>query len=372
VIQLTPAGFGLRAVVDVDEDSGVAYVSASADPTQAHLWRVPLDGGTPTQVTSGVGMFGATFSDDHKTYVESAATADGHATWTVKSTNGKTLAGIRSVAEVPALVPKVEWTTVTGAREYHAAVIRPTNFKAGTKYPVLVSVYGGPHSNTVMASQRAYLLQQWYADHGFIVVSIDGRGTPNRGRAWERAIKGNLIDIPLDDQVDGLKALGAKYAEMDMSRVGIYGWSFGGYFSAMAAMRRPDVYHAGVAGAPVCDWRDYDTAYTERYLDLPQANEKGYDASSVLTYCDKLERPLLIIHGTADDNVYFLHSLKMTQKLFRAGRKFEFLPLAGFTHMVPEPVVTTRLYSRIADFMVEHVAHKPAETPKSATTQGAH
>jgi dipeptidyl-peptidase-4 len=253
---------------------------------------------------------------------------------------------------------------VTGAREYHAAVIRPTNFKPGTKYPVLVSVYGGPHSNTVMASQRAYLLQQWYADHGFIVVSIDGRGTPNRGRAWERAIKGNLIDIPLEDQVDGLKALGAKYAEMDMSRIGIYGWSFGGYFSAMAAMRRPDVYHAGVAGAPVCDWRDYDTAYTERYLDLPQTNEKGYDASSVLTYCDKLERPLLIIHGTADDNVYFLHSLKMTQKLFRAGRDFEFLPLAGFTHMVPEPVVTTRLYSRIADFMVQNVANKPAAAPQ--------
>ena len=366
VTQLTPSGFGLRSVIDVDEGAGVAYVSASADPTQSHVWRVPLDGRSPTQVTQGTGIYSASFSDNHKSYVESASTTDGKVSWTVKSSDGSTLAMIKSVAEAPSLVPKVEWTTVTGAREYHAAVIRPTNFKSGTKYPVLVSVYGGPHSNTVMASQRAYLLQQWYADYGFIVVSIDGRGTPNRGRAWERAIKGNLIDIPLEDQVDGLKALGAKYAEMDMSRVGIYGWSFGGYFSAMAAMRRPDVYHAGVAGAPVCDWRDYDTAYTERYLDLPQANEKGYDASSVLTYCDKLERPLLIIHGTADDNVYFLHSLKMTQKLFRTGRDFEFLPLAGFTHMVPEPVVTTRLYSRIADFMVEHVARKAADAAKPA------
>ncbi|MDX2117248.1 MAG: DPP IV N-terminal domain-containing protein [Planctomycetota bacterium] len=370
VMALTPPDFGLRSLVDVDEAAGVAYVIASGDPTQAHLWRVPLTGGTPTQMTSGRGLFGAAFSDDHKVYVESASTVDGRATWTVKSIEGKRLAEVRSVAEEPSLDPKVEWTTVRGEREYHAAIIRPTDFKAGVKYPVLVAVYGGPHSAVVMASRRAYLLHQWYADHGFVVVTLDGRGTPNRGRAWERAIKNNLIDIPLNDQVDGLKALGAKYAELDLSRVGIYGWSFGGYFSAMAAMRRPDIYDAGVAGAPVCDWRDYDTAYTERYMDLPETNPSGYDASSVLTYCDKLEKPLLIIHGTADDNVYFLHSLKMTQNLFRAGKNFEFLPLAGFTHMVPDPVVTTRLYSRIADFMVRNVKNKPSESKLGQAKQG--
>ena len=161
--------------------------------------------------------------------------------------------------------------------------------------------------------------------------------------------------------MEGIQALCAKYPEMDAAHIGMYGWSFGGYFSAMAAMQRPDVYKAGCAGAPVCDWLDYDTCYTERYLGVPALNKDGqpdsdiYRRNSVLTYCDKLEVPLLIVHGTADDNVYFMHSLKMTQSLFRAGKHFEFLPLAGFTHMVPDPVVTTRLYSRIALFFKEHL-----------------
>jgi len=120
-------------------------------------------------------------------------------------------------------------------------------------------------------------------------------------------------------------------------------------------MRRPDVYKAAIAGAPVCDFRDYDTHYTERYMGLPDENQVGYEASSVVTYCKDLSVPLLIIHGTADDNVYFLHSLKMTEALFRAGKKFEFLPLAGFTHMVPDPNVTVRLNSRIAAFFKQNL-----------------
>jgi dipeptidyl-peptidase-4 len=208
----------------------------------------------------------------------------------------------------------------------------------------------------VVAAQSRYLLDAWLAEQGFIVVSLDGRGTPARGRAWERAIKGNLIDVPLADQVGGLAALFAKYPEIDRTRVGIYGWSFGGYFAAMAVLRRPDVFRAGVAGAPVTDWLDYDTHYTERYLGLPQSDPKGYEASSVLSYAKDLRRPLLIVHGTADDNVYFLHSARLADALFRARREFDFLPLSGLTHMVPDPVVTRSLYTRIAEYFLEHVA----------------
>ena len=154
----------------------------------------------------------------------------------------------------------------------------------------------------------------------------------------------------------GLRSLGAKYAELDLSRVGIYGWSFGGYFAAMAVMREPDVFRAGVAGAPVTDWLDYDTHYTERYLGLPSQNESGYEASSVLSYSKELRRPLLIVHGTADDNVYFLHSVRLADALFRARRDFDFLPLSGLTHMVPDPVVTRSLYTRIAEYFLAHVA----------------
>ena len=241
-----------------------------------------------------------------------------------------------------------------------AAIIRPRNFDSARRYPVIVHVYGGPHVQTVLASGRNYLLEQWLADQGFIVVSIDGRGSPSRGREFERSIKGNFEELALADQVRGLQALGQKYPEFDLDRAGIFGWSFGGYMSAIAVLRRPDVFHAGIAGAPVVDWHDYDTHYTERYLGLPEKNKSGYAASSVLTYADQLSRPLLIIHGTADDNVYFLHSMKLCDALFRAGKPYEFLPLAGYTHMVPDPVVIERLNGRIAEFFATHLLPESA------------
>jgi dipeptidyl-peptidase-4 len=280
--------------------------------------------------------------------------ADGRMGTRVHKASGESIGELKSAAEEPPFLPTTELFTI-GQREYRALIIRPRTFDKAKKYPVVVHVYGGPHVTVVSATPHGYLLDQWLADQGFIIVSLDGRGTPRRGRTWERAIKDNLIDIPLADQVEGLQALCAKHPELDSSRVGITGWSFGGYFSAMATMRRPDIYKAGVAGAPVCDFRDYDTHYTERYMSLPDQNKTGYEASSVLTYCKDLSVPLLIIHGTADDNVYFFHSLKMTEALFRAGKTFEFLPLAGFTHMVPDPTVTIRLHSRIAAFFKEHL-----------------
>jgi len=242
-----------------------------------------------------------------------------------------------------------------GPLGFHAAIVRPRSFRPGHRYPVLVHVYGGPTSQMAKADPWGYLLDQWIADHGFIVFAMDGRGTPGRGRAWERVIKGNLIDLQLDDQVAGLQAAGARYPELDLARAGMFGWSFGGYFSAMAAMRRPDVFKAAVAGAPVCDWQDYDTHYSERYLGLPQQNPEGYRKSSVLTYCAELKVPLLIVHGTADDNVYFMHSLKMADSLFRAGRPYEFLVLPGFTHMVPDAVVQRSLQERILGFFAAHL-----------------
>jgi dipeptidyl-peptidase-4 len=242
-----------------------------------------------------------------------------------------------------------------------AAVIRPRGKEfAGKKLPVIVSVYGGPHSQTVTADASRYFVQQWMADHGYIVVSLDGRGTPGRGREWERAIKGNLIEAPLDDQVQGLQALAKQVSEMDMSRVGISGWSFGGYFSAMAVMQRPDVFHAGIAGAPVIDWHDYDTHYTERYMGLPDANVAGYDAANVLTYAPKLDRPLLVVHGTADDNVYFLHSVKLVDRLFHEGRPYDFLPLRGSTHMVAGTELSLRLQKTMLDYFDRHLQAKQA------------
>jgi dipeptidyl-peptidase-4 len=278
---------------------------------------------------------------------------------TVHQADGTLLGELPSVAEPAPVVPRTELLKIGEGEGFYASLVRPQHFERRKRYPVLVHVYGGPHGKMVTASLSAHLLRQWLADQGFIVVALDGRGTPGRGRAWERAIYGRFGSVPLEDQVAGLRALGQRYRELDLRRVGIYGWSFGGYLAALAVLRRPDVFHAAVAGAPVVDWLDYDTHYTERYLGMPDTNPAAYAEGSLLTYAPDLRRPLLLVHGTADDNVYFRHTLRLADALFRAGKEFELLPLSGSTHLTPDPVVMERLYTRIATFFQRHLGGPP-------------
>jgi dipeptidyl-peptidase 4 len=361
---------GLRGLVHVDKSGDWLVYSMSADPTQLHLYRCDLAKGYATkQLTKGIGQFSAAFCADGSIYVLTARLKDAMPKTTVHKIDGTLIGELPSVAEEAPFEPNVE-LVVVGDLKFHAAIVRPRKFDAKKKYPVMVDVYGGPHHQHVVASKQRWLLDQWYADQGFIVVAIDGRGTPGRGRDWERAIKYKFGSLPLDDQVLGLQALGEKYPEMDLKRVGIDGWSFGGYMAALAVLRRPDVFHAAVAGAPVVDWHDYDTHYTERYLGVPTPPggktdampdsprylaDAAYKQASLLTYAADLRRPLLLLHGTADDNVYFRHSLRLADALFRAGKDFEILPLSGLTHMVPDPVVMENLHGRIARFLQKHL-----------------
>ena len=276
---------------------------------------------------------------------------------TVLRADGSAVGVLEAVRETPSVRAKVELVEVEGARRYEAALVRPRDFDPARRYPVVMSVYGGPTVNVVRASERAYLHDQWLADHGVVVVSVDNRGTPRRGRAWSRALRGRFGEVPLDDQIDALQALGRRFPELDLAHVGVHGWSFGGYLSALAVLRRPDVFHVAVAGAPVVDWGWYDTHYTERYLGLPDAEPEAYRAASLLTYADDLRRPLLVIHGTGDDNVYFLHALKLAEALVRAGRPFDFLPITG-THMVADPIESAHLHAREAAFLLEGLGVK--------------
>ena len=221
---------------------------------------------------------------------------------------------------------------------------------------MIVRVYGGPTSVMVRPSATAMALDRWLADRGFIVVRTDGRGTPGRGSDWLRAVKHDFISAPLDDLGETVTLLTERYPEMDPERVGVFGWSWGGYFAAMAATRRPDVFAAAVAGAPVVDWLDYDTHYTERYMGVPGTEHADYGASNVLANADNLRTPLMLIHGTADDNVYFTHSTKLAEALIRAGKPFEFLPLPGVTHSPTDAEIVVPLYRRIAEFFTEELA----------------
>lgn len=340
---------------NIDMQGRQVYFLASDDPTQDHLWRVSLDGGKPVRLSEQTGQHSAVFAKNHSYYVQQIRTPLTMPGFTVYRASGEPIAQLPSAAEEPPFIPTTEYLKAGEGKGFYCSVTRPQDFDPQKRYPVIVDVYGGPGFVHVSATMQNRLLAQWRADQGFIVVAIDGRGTPGRGRDWERSIYGNFGQIPLEDQVSGLMALGKQYPQMDLERVGITGWSFGGYMSALAALRRPDVFKAAVAGALVADWRDYDTHYTERYLGLPEKNQAGYEASSLLTYTAGLERPLLLIHGTTDDNVFFLHTLKLSDALFKAGKQHEFLPLNGFTHMVPDPTVKERLEERIIQFFTRHL-----------------
>ncbi len=216
--------------------------------------------------------------------------------------------------------------------------------------------YGGPHAQRVLASARAFLEAQWLADQGFCVVVSDGRGTPGRGHAWERAVLHEFATVTLDDQVAALEAVAEAYPDdVDTTRVGITGWSYGGYLSALAVLKRPDVFHAAVAGAPVTEWRLYDTCYTERYLGDPRMQPEVYDRNSLLPLAPRLERPLMIIHGLADDNVVAAHTLQLSSALLAAGRPHTVLPLSGVTHMTPQEVVAENLKLLQVQFLKDHL-----------------
>jgi dipeptidyl-peptidase 4 len=203
----------------------------------------------------------------------------------------------------------------------------------------------------VLAAQSIFLTAQWLAEQGFAVVVADGRGTPGRGPSWDRAVAGDLAGPVLEDQVTALQSAAERCADLDTSRVGIRGWSFGGYLAALAVLRHPEVFHAAIAGAPVTEWRLYDTFYTERYLGHPGENPAAYDGCSLLGDAPALRRPLLLIHGLADDNVVAAHTLRLSSALLAAGRPHCVLPLSGVTHMTPQEEVAENLLLLQVDFL---------------------
>ncbi len=351
---VSPPDLPYVAFDDLDPATGMVTFTANPDRLGTGLYRVRLSGGAATGLAASPGMHDAMFNDDgHAVLVDRTVGADGTVAKNVLDPAGHVLATLPSVAEQPAAIPRVEFRTA-GSRAMDAAILRPTNAVPGRRYPVVLYVYGGPTSKTVLRDPREFLENQCLADHGFIVAALDGRGTPGRDHDWERATKFDFIDAPLQDQIDGLQALAHDIPEMDLTHAGITGWSFGGYFTAMATSRRPDIFQAGVAGAPVVDFADYDTAYTERYLGTPQDNAAAYRVTNVLTYAAQLSRPLLIMHGLTDDNVYFENTVKLTQALIAAGKPYELLLLPG-THQLPDPVLRARVDEARAAFLLAHL-----------------
>jgi dipeptidyl-peptidase-4 len=351
---LTPDSMNVREVHGTDGDT-IVFTASGEDPAVITVWRAgpdglervsPLDGVHSAQQAGGTRLLISRDLTDSGTFVQVFRAGPAADT----APNGM---AIGSLAETPALPPpRPQLTWSAGPSRVRTAILLPSWHTPGSaKLPVLCDPYGGPHGQRVMGAAAAYLNSQWFAEQGFAVVIADGRGTPGRGPVWDRAVAGDLAGPVLADQVEALHSAAEQCPDLDLTRVGIRGWSFGGYLSALAVLRRPDVFHAAIAGAPPTDWRLYDTCYTERYLGLPDAEPAAYAQSSLLADAPKLTKPLLLIHGLADDNVVVAHTLRFSAALLAAGRPHSVLPLSGVTHMASQEDVAENLLLLQVDFL---------------------
>jgi len=352
---LTPEGLQVRAVVDVDDDA--VLLLGGVDPAEQRPYLVLADG-TVTALGPESGAALARRAGG-VTALRTETLSSPVPQFQVVRRDGSALVGPRVLALDPGVRPTPAFT---GPGE-RTVVLLPTGWTpADGPLPVLMEPYGGPHHAEVVYAARAYLESQWVADQGFAVVVGDGPGTPG-SPSWERAMRLDLASPALDGQVAALQAAAAANpGALDLARVAIRGWSFGGYLAALAVLRRPDVFHAAVAGAPVTDWLLYDTAYTERYLGLPEEEPGAYAASSLLDEAHLLSRPLLIIHGLSDDNVVAAHSLRLSSALLAAGRQHSLIPLSGVTHMTPQEVVAENLLLLQVDFVRQALGVSPTRS----------
>ncbi|MGW7367092.1 prolyl oligopeptidase family serine peptidase [Streptomyces sp. NPDC054841] len=352
---LTGPQLHVRAVLDIGESDVLVAASAgedAADPEigEIHVYRVNELG--TERLSEGAGLHSAVRSGPVTVLASARPEVSASAVQVLQE--GKPVATIASYTEEPVLSPRVQLVE-GGARRIPCAVLLPSDYQESDgPLPVLLDPYAGPHGQRVVAARNPHLTSQWFADQGFAVVVADGRGSPGRSPGWEKGIKDNLL-LTLDDQVDALHALADRFP-LDLGRVAIRGWSYGGYLAALAVLRRPDVFHAAVSGAPVTDWRLYDTHYTERYLGSPEKQPEVYAANSLVTEAgltDPAEpvRPLMILHGLADDNVVVAHSLRLSSALLAAGRPHELLPLTGVTHMTPQEQIAENMLVLQVEFL---------------------
>ncbi|MFW6639647.1 prolyl oligopeptidase family serine peptidase [Nocardiopsis algeriensis] len=365
---VSPPGVYVRGVVDVDGDRVLYSASPEDGPGDVSLWLAARDGerSGPVEVP-GHGCSKGADSGAHSglrsgrlrgdTLVVQHRSTDFPGVRTLVMRDGESgvhseYGTIESLAESPDLPELRVETWRAGERRIPCALVLPSWYRGdGQRLPVLMAPYGGPHAQRVLNTRGAFLSAQWYAEQGFAVLIADGRGTPGIGVEWEQAVHLDLATAVLEDQVAALEDAAHRFGFLDTSRVGIHGWSFGGYLAALAVLRRPDVFHAAVAGAPVIDWRLYDTHYTERYLGTPQEQPEAYERSSLLADAAKLERPLMMIHGLSDDNVVFAHTQRMSSALLAAGRRHTVLPLSGVTHSPSDPTVSENLLLLQVEFL---------------------
>jgi dipeptidyl-peptidase-4 len=360
--QLTKGEWEVTSLNAVEESKGVVYFTATEkSPLERHLYRVGVDGSGFTRITKEEGTHDGVLAPNAATFYDTHSNTAAPPRQDLYRTDGSRIAVINEnqVAELADYhLSPVEFLTVKSRDGVllNASIIKPPNFDAQRKYPVLVSTYGGPHAQVVRNAWggSSFLWHELMAQKGYIIFLLDNRGSAGRGHVFETPLHLRLGAQELSDQRDGVQYL-KSLPYVDASRIGIWGWSYGGHMTLHAMFEAGDDFKAGFAGGPVTDWRYYDSIYTERYLGLPQKNEKGYRDSSPVKYAAQLKGKLLIAHGTGDDNVHFANTLTVINEFIEAGTYVEVLAFPGRGHGVSDPPARRVLMQRVTQFFLDNL-----------------
>lgn len=352
---ITSGSWEITDLACVDEThKRLYYVSTEPSPLERQVWTVGFDGSGKRRLSTEKGLHAVNFSPDCTSYLDTHSSLTEPPMTTLRSAAGKEIAVLRtrdeSTKQKYRLLPS-ELVSFRGAdgTEFFGRLMKPLNFDPAKHYPAVVNVYGGPHAQVVSDRWRGLDWHQALAQAGFVVWEMDNRGSAYRGHDWEAKVFRRFGKQELADQLEGvryLKSLGF----VDPDRIGITGWSFGGFMTLYSMLNAPKIFRAGVAGAPVTDWRDYDTIYTERYLGLPNENEDGYKASSPIHQAQNLAGSLMLVHNFEDDNVLFQHTMRMMNALQQAGKQFDLMLYPQKTHHVSGKVRAQMLEGMTAFF----------------------
>jgi dipeptidyl-peptidase-4 len=368
--QLTKGDWEVTEIAGADEKAGAVYfVATEKSPLEHHLYRLPLAGGPPQRLTREDGTHGISMAPDAKHYLDTYSNVMTPPREDVYRADGSRLA-VLTENVLPELADyglvKPEFHTITGpsGAKLSTMMIRPPNFDASRKYPVLIYTYGGPGSQVVRNAWdpvprrwQQFLWHQMMAQKGYIIFELDNRGSPARGHAFETAIFHHLGRVELEDQLAGVAYL-KSLPYVNPARIGIWGWSYGGFMTLTAMLRAPDVFKAGFAGSPVTQWRLYDTIYTERYMGHPtssQENSNNYKDSSPVTHAAGLQGKLLIAFGTGDDNVHFDNSMELQEAFIKAGRYAEFMFYPDRGHGISDSEARIHLFLHITQFFLDNL-----------------
>lgn len=360
--QLTKGNWDVVEFMGHDEKRGVTYFSSSMKgATQQHLHTVDMRGRINT-LDNTPGHHGADFSANYAYSIHNHSTANTPPTYTLRDRKGKV---VRTLKDNAALVQKLEsydysnkeFFTFTNDDEValNCWMVKPNNMDPDKKYPVYVAIYGGPGVNTVNDSWggATFMWHQYLAQEGYIVASVDPRGTPKRGREFEHSTYKELGKLETADFIDFAEHLG-QMDFVDPARIGIQGWSYGGFMTLLCMTKGADVYNAGISVAPVTNWRYYDSIYTERFMQTPQENESGYDNNSPVNHANKLRGELLLIHGSSDDNVHYQNAMEMANALIDANKDFEFFSYPNRNHGIYGGNTRLHLFNMMMDFVKEN------------------